>query len=218
MDEKSFERENEKRVAEILEYYAQYEKELAAGGYKDPDDENLLRTDEDRTGKAASLNLARGKTGVFDLGDLVELLRSEKALDVCCIEMPKEIVYARHMLICTAMSLRHSKALCERVREVYKWKKAPYDPFIERPEKNLEWAALDLGNIVVHVMTEGQRRKYDIETLWAVGAEFDDLTVAKTSVDRLADEFRTAQTEMEWLKNVRVANSESSPVQAAKSS
>ena len=40
-------------------------------------------------------------------------------------------------------------------------------------EKPPNWTVIDLGNIVVHTMVESIRAKYDLETLWALGPEFD---------------------------------------------
>lgn len=40
-------------------------------------------------------------------------------------------------------------------------------------DKRSEWVAIDLGNIVLHIMDRTTREKYDIETLWCVGAKFD---------------------------------------------
>lgn len=31
------------------------------------------------------------------------------------------------------------------------------------------------GNIALHIFTQQERKHYDIETLWSVGAEYDDL-------------------------------------------
>ena len=43
-------------------------------------------------------------------------------------------------------------------------------------DKSSGWNALDLGNIVVHLLSQDQREHYDLETLWSVGPEYDDKT------------------------------------------
>ena len=43
-------------------------------------------------------------------------------------------------------------------------------------DKSSGWNALDLGNIVVHLLSQDQREHYDLETLWTVGPEYDDKT------------------------------------------
>jgi len=195
--------ENKRRIAEILEYYSQYEKELAAGGYKDPDVEPLLETADDGR-QQYSFEMSRGSTGVFDLDEIVEVLRREKAKDVCSIEMPQEMSYADYIVLCTPMGSRHSNAICETIYTLYKKKRSKSDPqAIVRPQKNVDWAVCDLGNIVVHVMTEEIRRRYDIETLWAVGPLYDDLTMGQTSIDKMEENFKNLKTDLEWIKNVK---------------
>jgi ribosomal silencing factor RsfS len=41
-------------------------------------------------------------TGVFDLEELVDLLRAENAEDTAVIAVPKEMNYADHLVIVTA--------------------------------------------------------------------------------------------------------------------
>ncbi len=45
--------------------------------------------------------ISGGKTGVFDLAELVDLLRKENCIEVMTIAIPKEIDYADHMIIVT---------------------------------------------------------------------------------------------------------------------
>lgn len=197
-----FKTENERRIEEILEYYSQYEKELAAGGYKDPEVEPWLETDDDKT--KYSFDMTPGTKGVFDLNEIVEILRKEKARDVCSIEMPSEMSYADHLVVCTPMGSRHSNAICEKIYQLYKRKRSKNDRrTLNRAEKNTDWAVMDLGNIVVHVMTDAIRRRYDIEMLWAVGPSFDDLTVSKSSMDKMEENFNKFQEDLEWIKNVK---------------
>jgi hypothetical protein len=35
---------------------------------------------------------------------------------------------------------------------------------------------MDLGNIALHIFSAKFRKMYDLETLWTVGPEYDDLT------------------------------------------
>ena len=40
----------------------------------------------------------------------------------------------------------------------------------------MQTKAMDLANIVLHLLTQEQREYYDLETLWTVGPDFDDAT------------------------------------------
>lgn len=87
------------------------------------------------------------------------------------------------------------QAIAEFVRKVYKRKCHSNDiiPRIEG-ENSKEWVALDLGsllknyvllsqlcsyfliitgNIALHIFSKEARTKYDLESLWAVGAQYD---------------------------------------------
>ena len=55
--------------------------------------------------------LTGGRTGVYDIEDLVELLRSENARDLCVISVPAEIKFVDYMVIVTGRSPRHLHAM-----------------------------------------------------------------------------------------------------------
>jgi len=47
--------------------------------------------------------------------------------------------------------------------------------FLSRELSNeSKWCALDTGNIIIHLFLPEAREYYDLETLWACGAEFDE--------------------------------------------
>jgi ribosome silencing factor RsfS/YbeB/iojap len=121
-----------------------------------------------------SLVLTGGQTGVFDIEELVELLRRDNAENIFVCSVPKEIKYVDFMCIVSGRSHRHMLAMAEFVRKVFKLKRASSDilPRIEG-EKSKEWMALDLGNIALHIFSPGTRKIYDLESLWSLGAEFD---------------------------------------------
>jgi len=130
------------------------------------------------------INLERGKQGVFELDELVELLKSENAEDLCVIALPREIKYADHMVIVTARSPKHMLALGTFVRKRFKMKdlkRTDIIPKLEGQKTSKDWVALDLGNMVLHIFCYDAREYYDLETLWTVGPQFDDLVNEKDS-------------------------------------
>lgn len=65
-------------------------------------------------------------------------------------------------------------AIATFVRKLFKIKRNSGEiiPKIEG-EKSRKWMALDLGNIALHVFSEDTRLEYNLESLWAIGKEFD---------------------------------------------
>ena len=52
---------------------------------------------------------------MFDLEDLVQILRDERMRDICVIEIPAEQQYARYLILATAFSARHLKSTSEYI-------------------------------------------------------------------------------------------------------
>ncbi|RWR99913.1 uncharacterized protein B4U79_07481, partial [Dinothrombium tinctorium] len=124
-----------------------------------------------------NISLERGKHCVIDIDELVDILRQERMSDIAVISVPKELKYCDYMVIASAMSTRHLRAVCEFIRLVYKAKKHLEDPFvIVEGENSNDWKVFDMDSIVLHLMLPETRNLYDIETLWTCGAEHDNLT------------------------------------------
>lgn len=69
----------------------------------------------------------------------------------------------------------------------------------------LSVALLAVGNIAVHLFLEETRRLYDLETLWTVGAEYDDLmhdVMDEVTTSKTRDEF-SFDAELERLRKLR---------------
>uniref|UniRef100_A0A1B0CTG2 Mitochondrial assembly of ribosomal large subunit protein 1 n=1 Tax=Lutzomyia longipalpis TaxID=7200 RepID=A0A1B0CTG2_LUTLO len=120
------------------------------------------------------IDLSRGKTGVFEIEDLVELLRKEKGKDIFVCQLSPELKYVDYLCVATALSTRHMRGLAEFVRKVYKMKRHPEDkiPKIEG-ETCRDWIAMDMGNIALHIFSAQARKLYDLESLWTLGPEYD---------------------------------------------
>lgn len=127
-----------------------------------------------------------GLNGVFEIEDLVDLLKRDNARDIFVCHVPKKLHYVDFICIVTARSTRHLKAIAEFVRKLYKFKASSKDilPKIEGIGST-EWIAMDLGNIVLHIFEEETRSRYDLETLWTVGSEFD--SESNKPIDPLID-------------------------------
>ncbi|XP_053687358.1 uncharacterized protein LOC128736883 [Sabethes cyaneus] len=125
-------------------------------------------------GVYSELNLNRGQTEVYDIEDLITVLRLNNAGNIFVCSVPKEIKYVDYICVVTGMSFRHMRGIVEFVRKVYKMKRKPDEiiPKIEG-ENSADWMAIDLGNIVLHVFSEKAREQYNLESLWALGPEYD---------------------------------------------
>lgn len=115
-----------------------------------------------------------GLNGVFEIDDLVEVLRREHADEIFVCRVPPELKYVDHICVVTGRSHRHRRAMAQFVRKMFKLKRRSEDviPRIEG-ENSQDWMALDLGNIALHIFSQEARKQYDLESLWTVGAEFD---------------------------------------------
>ncbi|XP_069698294.1 mitochondrial assembly of ribosomal large subunit protein 1 [Periplaneta americana] len=130
--------------------------------------------EQEKDDEFAGLNLQRGVRGVFDIEDLVDVLRNERLEDIFVVSLPEEFKYVDYIVVVTAKSVRHMSAVAEFVRKVYKKKRHSYDLIPKIEGKNCkDWMALDLGNIALHIFSRKARPVYDLESLWAIGSQYD---------------------------------------------
>ncbi|CAF0798843.1 unnamed protein product [Didymodactylos carnosus] len=141
----------------------------------------------------------RGETGVFDLDDLIEILRDERMRDICVIEIPPEKQYAQYLVLATAFSSRHLMNTSVYLNKLYKAKKHNNDPYLNSETRNgNKWHAMDMGHIVLHLMDSELREQTDLESLWTVGSKYDDQVVnIMTTIDAIKKIDETLKNEEE---------------------
>jgi len=104
--------------------------------------------------------------------ELVELakaaLEDVKAQDILVIDVKDKHSLTDYMVIATGTSNRQINAMLDKVRENVKAKGA--QPLGEEGKGESDWVLLDLGDVIVHMMTAAARQFYDLERLWQ-GAE-----------------------------------------------
>lgn len=97
----------------------------------------------------------------------LEALEDLKGVDTVVIDIKDKSSIADAMLVATGTSQRHVVSLAEHVRQ--KSKQAGVAPLGMEGEGGSEWVLLDLGDVIVHVMTAETREYYALEKLWSVG-------------------------------------------------
>ncbi len=90
---------------------------------------------------------------------IAEILNEKKAEDVQIIDMEGREYIAKFVIIATALTSRHAASLIEELKSVLK----PLGEEFLAIESGDEWSVVDLGDIIVHLISEAYRAKYNIE-------------------------------------------------------
>jgi hypothetical protein len=111
----------EQRKGEIEQLY-EFEK-LEINNQPTARDAYRHHTNRESFGDICLLSSARfcllgGKEGVFDLEDILQILRDERMRDICVIEIPPEQQYAHYLILATAFSARHLQSVSEYINKL----------------------------------------------------------------------------------------------------
>lgn len=101
------------------------------------------------------------------LKDLViDALEGLKANDLIVLDVRHLTTITDSMVICSGTSSRHVKSLADRVLKTVKEHQLPI--LSSAGEREGEWALVDLGDIIVHIMLPQARDFYQLERLWGI--------------------------------------------------
>ncbi|MDR1353179.1 MAG: ribosome silencing factor [Treponema sp.] len=98
--------------------------------------------------------------------ELGELLRDHNGKDVVVLDLRKLSVWTDFFIIATVTSHTHVQGLLRHIREFAREKDLE---IFHRPRKaapDSEWNLVDMGDIVIHLMSERARSFYELERLW----------------------------------------------------
>ncbi|OED43859.1 ribosome silencing factor [Chromatiales bacterium (ex Bugula neritina AB1)] len=107
----------------------------------------------------------------------IAALEDLKGVDVLSIDVSDRTTVTDWMVVATGTSQRHVKSLANEVSE--KAKAAGVRPLGVEGDGDADWVLVDLGDVIVHIMTRESRDFYSLEKLWSVTAaerENDDTT------------------------------------------
>jgi len=98
---------------------------------------------------------------------VTKVLDDHKAENITSINVTKTTSIADYMVICSATSMRHIKALSVHLISTCK-EQGVRNLGAEGVDGQHDWALIDLGDVIVHIMLPAARECYDLEQLWKV--------------------------------------------------
>lgn len=97
---------------------------------------------------------------------VIDALEDIKADDIQVLDVTEMTDVTDVMIIATGKTSRQVKALANEV--VMQAKAAGIQPLGVEGETVGEWALVDLGDVITHIMTPQTRLTYNLEKLWSV--------------------------------------------------
>ncbi len=96
--------------------------------------------------------------------NVINALEDIKAFDILTIDIRKNSSIADYIIIASANSSRQAKALADNIKTRMKEIDTPLIGI--EGESDSEWVLVDLGDIIIHIMTPTIRVHYNLEELW----------------------------------------------------
>ena len=101
---------------------------------------------------------------------VIEALEDVKGTDIRVIDVQGKTSVTDVMVFATGNTSRQVKALANSV--IAKVKEYDIKPLGTEGEQHGEWALVDLGDVVVHIMQPSIRDFYNLEKLWGEDSPF----------------------------------------------
>ncbi len=97
---------------------------------------------------------------------LGKLVQDHKGVDVVVLDVTGRNSWADYFVIATVTSGAHSRGLQKNIYEQLKALDLEIHPARRKLPDGDEWTLIDLGPVIVHLMTPMARGFYDLEKLW----------------------------------------------------
>ena len=93
------------------------------------------------------------------INQITQILDTKKAEDIEVIDMSSRDYIAKFVIIATTLNPRHGSSLKDELSNTLK----PLGEKFLGTEESDEWVVIDLGDILIHLMSQNYRAKYNIE-------------------------------------------------------
>lgn len=105
--------------------------------------------------------------------ELAQLLEDGKGRDVKVIDVSQLNSWTDYFVITTITSSAHWQGLYKQVKDYVKANDLQLHLTNRKSPDGDDWNLIDIGPIVVHLMSETAREFYDLEKLWHAGKMLD---------------------------------------------
>ncbi|MCD6520517.1 MAG: ribosome silencing factor [Anaerolineae bacterium] len=95
----------------------------------------------------------------------VDVIASKMGADILLLDISDLTIIADYFVIATGESERQIKAITEELVHQLKEKHALLPLSVEGTPMS-GWVLLDYGSVVIHIFSERQRNRYQLEELW----------------------------------------------------
>lgn len=101
------------------------------------------------------------------LQSIIKVLDDNKGQDIKSLDIRKLTDVSDYIVICTATSQRHARALGDHLlRDLRNEKIKPLSVQGDRTKD--DWVLVDFGDVVAHIMLAEAREFYSLEKLWGM--------------------------------------------------
>ena len=97
--------------------------------------------------------------------NVIEALEDIKGFDIIDLDVRKLTSITDYMIIVSASSTRQTRALANNVQD--KMKELNVEIVGIEGEGEGDWVLVDIGDIIVHIMTPTTRAYFNLEELWS---------------------------------------------------
>lgn len=101
--------------------------------------------------------------------ELASLLEDSKGENVVVIDVSKLNSWTNYFIIVTITSGTQAQGLYKAVKDYIGENDLEIHKTNQKTSQGDEWNLIDLGNIIVHLMTKDARDFYELEKLWHSG-------------------------------------------------
>jgi len=93
------------------------------------------------------------------IAKIKELLEEKKALDVIDYDLKDNDYFVDYVIVATTMADKHAQALLDHLKKTLK----PMGETFLGVDSSDEWTVIDLGDILIHLMSEEYRARYQMD-------------------------------------------------------
>ena len=105
--------------------------------------------------------------------EIAKLMEDGKGIDVTLLDISGLNSWTDYFVIVTVTSSTHWQGLYKDIKEYIKDNDLEIHLTNRKSPDGDDWNLIDLGSIVVHLMSESARTFYDLEKLWHAGKTID---------------------------------------------